>query len=49
MKDPEYNTKAYRGNSGDEINYPGFDAYWKELYKKKFGEEFVFDRYEGYE
>ena len=44
MKDPEYNTKAYRGNSGDEINYPGFDAYWKELYKKKFGEEFVFDK-----
>jgi len=44
MKDPEYNIKAYKGNSGDELNYPGFDAYWKELYKKKFGEEFVFEK-----
>lgn len=43
MKDPEYNIKSYRGNSGDELNYPGFDTYWKELYKKKFGEEFVFE------
>ena len=38
MKDPEYNIKAYSGNSGDELNYPGFDAYWKELYEKKFGD-----------
>ena len=44
MKDPEYDIKAYKGNSGDELNYPGFDAYWKELYKKKFGEEFVFEK-----
>ena len=43
MKDSEYNNKFYRGYSGDEINYPGFDAYWKELYKKEFGEEFVFE------
>ncbi len=42
MKDPQYNIKGYRGNSGDELNYPGFDAYWKKLYKEKFGEEFVF-------
>jgi len=41
MKDPEYNIKGYSGNSGDELNYPGFDAYWKELYKEKFGEEFI--------
>lgn len=40
MKDPEYNVKIFSGNSGDELNYPGFDAYWKELYEKKFGEEF---------
>ncbi|MCR4865289.1 MAG: hypothetical protein K5921_00010 [Lachnospiraceae bacterium] len=44
MKDPEYNVKGYRGNSGDELNYPGFDTYWKELYKKKFGKEFVFKK-----
>ncbi len=44
MKDPDYNTKGYSGNSGDELNYPGFDAYWKELYKEKFGEEFVFEK-----
>ena len=43
MKDSEYNNKYYRGYSGDELNYPGFDTYWKELYKKKFGEEFVFE------
>lgn len=43
MKDPEYNIKCYKGNSGDEHNYPGFDAYWKKLYKEKFGEEFIFD------
>lgn len=43
MKDPEYNIKCYKGNSGDEHNYPGFDAYWKGLYKEKFGEEFIFD------
>lgn len=49
MKDSEYNIKGYRGNSGDEINYPGFDAYWKELYQKKFDEEFVFNKYEGNE
>ncbi len=45
MKDSEYNIKGYSGNSGDELNYPGFDAYWKELYKKKFGDEFVFEEY----
>ena len=44
MKDPDYNIKGYRGNSGDELNYPGFDTYWKELYKKKFGKEFVFKK-----
>lgn len=44
MKDNEYNVKGYRGNSGDELNYPGFDTYWKELYKKKFGKEFVFEK-----
>ena len=44
MKDPDYNIKGYRGNSGDELNYPGFDVYWKELYKTKFGEEFVFEK-----
>lgn len=38
MKDPEYNIEAYSGNSGDELNYPGFDAYWKNLYEKKFGD-----------
>ena len=40
------NIKGYIGNSGDELNYPGFDAYWKELYKEKFGEEFVFENIE---
>ncbi len=43
MKDSEYNNKYYRGYSGDELNYPGFDSYWMDLYKKKFGEEFVFE------
>lgn len=43
MKTPDYKIKGYRGNSGDEINFPSFDAYWKELYKKSFGEEFVFE------
>ena len=46
MKDSEYNNKFYRGYSGDESNYPGFDAYWKELYKKHFGKEFVFNENE---
>ncbi len=46
MKDPEYNVKIFSGNSGDELNYPGFDAYWKNLYEKKFGEEFDFEKNE---
>ena len=43
MKTPDYKIKGYTGNGGDGINFPGFDAYWKELYKKSFGEEFVFE------
>lgn len=43
MKDPEYNVKYYYGNSGDEHNFPGFDKYWKDLYKRSFNEEFVYE------
>lgn len=42
MKATDYSSKFYRGESGDETNFPGFDEYWKELYKEKFGEEFEF-------
>ncbi|MBQ9936560.1 MAG: hypothetical protein IJO70_11995 [Lachnospiraceae bacterium] len=35
-------TKYYDGNQGDEEHFPGFDGYWKSLYKKYFGEEYKF-------
>ncbi len=34
--------KYYDGNQGDEEHFPGFDEYWKGLYKKYFGEEYKF-------
>lgn len=37
-------TKYYDGDSGDEEHFPGFDGYWKGLYKKYFGEEYEFIR-----
>lgn len=34
--------KYYDGDQGDEEHFPGFDEYWKSLYKKYFGEEYKF-------
>lgn len=36
------NKKSYKGDAGDEVNFPGFDAYWKQLFKDSFGEEYKF-------
>ena len=37
--------KYYDGNQGDEEHFPGFDTYWKTLYKTYFGEEYEFIRH----
>ena len=36
------NKKTYRGDAGDEVHFPGFDAYWKQLFQNTFGEEYKF-------
>ena len=36
--------KYYDGNQGDEEHFPGFDTYWKTLYKTYFGEEYEFTK-----
>lgn len=37
-------TKYYEGNQGDEEYFPGFDKYWKNLYKTYFGEPYKYIR-----
>ena len=37
-------TKYFDGDSDDEEHFPGFDGYWKGLYKKYFGVEYEFTR-----
>ncbi len=37
-------TKYYEGNHGDEEYFPGFDKYWKGLYKTYFGEPYKYIR-----
>lgn len=36
--------KYFDGHSGQEEYFPGFDEYWKGLYKKYFGKEYEFTR-----
>ena len=36
MKADDYSTKFFNGDCGDELHFPGFDDYWKSLYKKYF-------------
>ena len=40
MKAADYSTKAFSGDCGDEEHFPGFDEYWKELYRQCFDEEY---------
>lgn len=42
MKASDYSTKFYSGDFGDETHFPGFDVYWKKLYKEYFGKEYYF-------
>lgn len=43
MKANDYSTKMFSGDYGDETHFPGFDEYWKSLYREYFGEEYAFD------
>lgn len=40
MKANDYSTKFYNNDYGDEEHFPGFDDYWKSLYREYFGEEY---------
>lgn len=43
MKADDYSTKSFSGDYGDETHFPGFDEYWKTLYKDYFGVEYFFN------
>lgn len=46
MNAADETVRYYDGNQGDEEHFPGFDSYWKGLYKKYFGEEYKFYEHE---
>lgn len=40
LRADDYSTKFYNNDYGDEEHFPGFDDYWKSLYREYFGEEY---------